>query len=242
MQIFYRLIFSIIILVFLSVLPSSATTPLDLSTDDGLRDRMTSDGKKLIDQIYKALSKLKDYKFESILYMCKPVPHESGAGTYFFKSPNLVRLQIKSHGIKNGTVVVRQPDGRIRIAGGPKLRFLKMNIEEDSRMLQAPNGYNVIKSDFASLFAAVMSALGAGSKAQATTTPILLSRFKQNVTVLQLVKPDGGTEEITDRIFIDPQTNTPVEWDLFRNGSIYSITLFENFNANIGLQDDQFKL
>ena len=229
-------------LLFLGALSVNADTPLDSNSDDGLAARLTSDGRKLVDQIYKALLELKDYKFESILYMCKPTPQESGAGTYFFKRPNLVRLQIKSHGMKDGTVVVRQPDGRIRVAGGPKLRFLKMNIQEDSRILQAPNGYNVIKSDFASLFAEVTAALAAGSRVQATALPISLERFKQNVTVLQLVKSESGEDKITDRIFIDPQTDTPVEWDLFRDGNKYSITVFENFNANIGLQDDQFKL
>ncbi len=228
-------------LFFMWALNANAAVP-DLNGDESLKEKLTSDGKKQAEQIYKSLSDLKDYKYESILYMCKPEPLESGAGIYFFKRPNLIRLQIKSHGLKDGTVVVRQPDGRIRVAGGPKLRFLKMNVQEDSRVLQTPNGYNVVKSDLASLFATVTAALANGSKAQTTATPISLNRFKQNVTVLQLVKPDGGTELITDRIFIDPQTDAPVEWDVFRNGDRYSITVFENFNANMGLQDDQFKL
>ena len=242
MHSFKLIIFTVLALLFLDVLPNNAADPIDLNGDDSLRERLTSDGRGLVERIYKSLLDLKDYKFESILYMCKPAPQESGAGTYFFKKPNLIRLQIKSHGLKDGTVVVRQSDGRIRVAGGPKLRFLKMNVDEDSRVLQTPNGYNVVKSDFASLFGEVAAALSTGSKAQTTTAPISLSRFKQNVTVLQLIKPESGEDQITDRIFIDPQTDTPLEWDLFRNGNRYSITVFENFNSNIGLQDEQFKL
>ncbi len=146
-----------------SLLVCSAAPP-DLSNDDALIERATNDGGKLTDEIYKSISDLKDYKFESVLYMCQPTLKESGAGTYFFKRPNLVRLQIKSHGLKDGTVVVRQPDGRIRVAGGPKLRFLKMNLDDDSRILQAPNGFNVIKSDFATLFAQVKAALAPAAK------------------------------------------------------------------------------
>ena len=244
MQFLSRMILAIFALSLLGVPPGNSAVPLDLNNDNDekLTERTTSDGKKLADQIYKTATDLKDYKFESVLYMYKPVLHESGAGTYFFKSPNLVRLQIKSHGVKDGTVVVRQADGRIRVAGGPKLRFLRMNLDEDSRILQAPNGYNVVKSDFASLFAEVNAALAAGSKARATASPVAMDRFKQNVTVLQLTKSNKGEDQITDRIFIDPQTDTPVEWDLFRDGGRYSVTLFENFNANLGLQDDQFKL
>ena len=242
MQIFNYIILATFALLLLGAPLSDASTPLDLSGDDGLIGAVKSDGKKLADQIYQSLLVLKDYKFDSSLYMCKPTPQESGAGTYFFKKPNLIRLQIKSHGMKDGTVVVRQPDGRIRVSGGHKLRFLKMNLEEDSRMLQTPNGFNVVKSDFASLFAGVSAALAAGSRAQTTTAPVPLNRFKQSVTILQLVKSDSGADQITDRIFIDPQTNTPVEWDIFRSGKRYSITLFENFSANLGLQDDQFKL
>lgn len=240
MKVFARFVI-LTLLFFIWIFSANATVP-DLNGDESLREKLTSDGKKEAEQIYKALSDLRDYKFESVLYMCKPVPLESGAGTYFFKRPNLIRLQVKSHGLKDGTIVVRQPDGRIRVAGGPRLRFLKMNVQEDSRVLQTPNGFNVVKSDLASLFAAVTVALSSGSRAQATAVPIPVNRFKQNVIVLQVVKPDGGTDQITDRIFIDPQTDTPVEWDVFRNGDRYSITVFENFSANMGLQDDQFKL
>lgn len=160
----------------------------------------------------------------------------------FFQKANLIRLQIKSRGLKNGTVIVRQPDGRIRIAGGPRLRFLRMNLDEDSRMLQAPNGLNVIKADFATLFAAVNAQLASGSKARTTPTPVPVDRLKKSVTVLQLIKSDKGGDLITDRIFIDPRTDVPVEWDLFKEGTLYSVNLFENFDSNLGLQDDQFKL
>ncbi len=236
--------FAILILLFMHSLSAKAVdiAPGDLTGDESLKEKLTSDGKPVLGRIYKDILDLRDYKFDSTLYMCQPATRESGAGTYFFKKPNLIRLQIKSHGLKDGTVVVRQPDGRIRVAGGPKLRFLKMNVQEDSRVLQTPNGYNVIKADLASLFASVTAALAAGSKVQSTASPISLTRFKQNVTVLQLVKTDGGAEQITDRIFIDPLTEMPVEWDLFRNGDRYSITVFENFNANLGLKDDQFQL
>jgi len=217
-----------------------ADNAIDFSRDDILGQ--WTDGSKLADYLYKSTLDLKDYKVESTLFMCKPTPQESGGGTLFFKKPNLVRLQIKSRGLKNGTVVVRQPDGRIRIAGGPKLRFFRMNLDEDSRMLQAPNGLNVIKSDFATLFASINAQLASGSKARATPAPVTIDRLKKSVTVLQLMKPEKGADLVTERIFIDPHTGVPVEWDLFKDGNLYSVNLFENFDSNLGLQDDQFKL
>ncbi len=237
-----RASFTATLLLLINFNAGNCTTPLDLSGDEQVFEKITIDGTKLVEQLYQNASEFRDYKFDSTLYICKPVPKESGGGTYYFKRPNLVRLQIKSNGIKNGTVVVRQPDGKIRIAGGPKLHFLKMNLDPDSRMLQAPNGYNVIKSDFASLFARMKTAIAAGNKALVTSGPITLARFGQAVTVLQLVKPNNGDNEITDRIFIDPQSATPLEWDNFRDGNRQSITVFENFTPNLGLQDDQFTL
>jgi outer membrane lipoprotein-sorting protein len=242
MQILKYLFFATNISLLVSMSSVLAAVPPDINGDESLAKTITNNGKNVVEQTSKTLSELSDYKFESVLYMCKPDLQESGAGIYYFKRPDLVRLQIKSNGLKNGTVVVKQPDGRIRVAGGPKLRFLKMNIDPDSRVLQTPNGFNVIKSDFASLFAGVNQALASGSKAQVTPAPIAVNRFQKSVTVLQLVKSGGGTEALTDRIFIDPETGTPVEWDLFRNGKRYSIAVFENFGANLGLQDDQFKL
>src|ERR1700722_6914424 len=113
------IILAIAILSMLGVAPGNCAIPLDFSGDDSLAQRITSDGTKLADHAYKNATDLKDYKFESVLYMYQPKPHESGAGTYFFKRPNLVKLQIKSYGLKDGTIVVRQPDGRVRVAGGP---------------------------------------------------------------------------------------------------------------------------
>jgi outer membrane lipoprotein-sorting protein len=242
MKAFKQLVFAAILSLSMSAPGVLAAVPPDLEGDDSFAKIATHDGKKLVEQIYKALADLRDYKFDSILYMCKPDLQESGAGTYFFKRPDLVRLQVRSNGLKNGTIVVKQPDGRIRVSGGSKLRFLKMNVDPDSRVLQTPNGFNVIKSDLATLFASVNAAIASGSKAEISPAPVSINRFKQNVTILQLLKQENGAERLTDRIFIDPKTDTPVEWDIFRNGNRYSVTVFDNFTANLGLPDDEFNL
>ena len=81
-----KLIATVILALFLSHSFALAAAPPDLEGDDNLAKVVTNDGKKIVEQVYKTLSDLRDYRFDSVLYMCKPDLQESGAGTYFFKS------------------------------------------------------------------------------------------------------------------------------------------------------------
>jgi outer membrane lipoprotein-sorting protein len=198
-----------------------------------------SDGRPFFDSLLRTAEHFDDYQVESNLIV--PKTDKAAGASLFFKKDDLVKIIVRSNGVKNGSIVVKQPNGKILAAGGPHLRFLRMTLSDDSRLLQLPNGYNAIKSDLLSLLLGVKQAMLAGSMVKVTTKPIPVDWLHQNVHILE-VTGGGASGLLTDRIFIDPKTNVPIEWDIFRDGSILSTATFNNFHANIGLKDDFFKL
>lgn len=197
------------------------------------------DGHSFFDTLVKTTERFDDYQFDSNLIFADT--NKTNGGLVYFKKEDLVKIIVKSTGVKNGSIVVRQPDGTIKAAGGPHLRFLKMTLSDDSHLLQLPNGYNAIKSDFLSLLLGIKQMLVAGGMVKVTSKPLLVNRLHQNVHILEV--SSGSTPSLlAARIFVDPRTNVPVEWDVFRDGSLLSTAYFNNFKANIGLKDDFFRL
>ncbi len=217
--------------------------PLYAQTEDPASEshfpQCNLDGRSFFDGLVKTTQRFDDYQYDSNLIF--PDTKKSNGGLVYFKKEDLVKIIVKSNGVKDGSVVVRQPDGTIKASGGPHLRFLKMTLSDDSRLLQLPNGYNAIKSDFLSLLLGIKRTLMAGGTAKVTGTPLLVDRLHQNVHILE-VSTSSAPALVAARIFVDPKTNVPIEWDVFRDGSLLSIAYFNNFKANIGLKDDFFKL
>ncbi len=232
-------------LAFLTALcPASAlaTTVPDVGADESISSAASLDGKKFIEQLRKNVGSFNDYCVDSTVFMYKPAAEPVGGGNLCWKRLNLIRLTVKSKGVKNGSVVVRTPEGKIKAWGGPNLCFLKMNLNEDSRLLQVPNGYNAVKSDLGNLLTTLNNSLANGSKARVTAQPVNVPRLKQNVYVLQIYKPSPGGDVICEQLYISQANNIPVEWDIFKGGVRYSVATFENFKSNIGLDDSQFQI
>jgi outer membrane lipoprotein-sorting protein len=218
----------------------SSTSGMSAVTDSSFT-RGFLDGKAELDTLYKTAENFTDYTYDSQFTLHK-AKGQDGSGSFFFKKVDQMRVQVKTAGPRNGTVVVKQADGKIRMAGGNLLKFLKMNLSPDSRLLMLPNGYNVIKSDLVSLLSGVKNAVTAGSQLHASPEPIAIDRFRQKVEVLEVTKPKDSAEQLTDRIFVNPDTNVPIAWDVFREGNLFSTVTFDNFRGNVGLKDDLFKL
>ncbi len=197
------------------------------------------DGRTFLDSLVKTAEHFEDYQFDSHLIFANG--NKNNGGSVFFKKTALVKIIVKSNGVKDGSVVVRQPDGSIRASGGPHLRFLKMTLSDNSKLLQLPNGYNAIKSDLLSLLLGVKQMLLAGSVIKVTCKPVLVDRLHQSVHILEVTTGSAPTS-LAARLFVDPKTNVPIEWDVFKDGSILSAAFFDNFKANLGLKEDFFKL
>jgi outer membrane lipoprotein-sorting protein len=238
-------ILSLFALTFALTLAPARASAINLpeaAAEEKFADQPNTDGKKFVDQLRKNVDNFSDYSFDSTVFMFKPTAQQVAGGNICFKKVNQVRLTVKAKGVKDGSLVVRSADGKIKACGGPSLRFLKMNLEENSRILQVPNGYNAIKSDLGHLLSALNDSLAAGNKARVTTQPVSVPRLKQNVYVLQVFKPDPAGDVLAEQIFVNRDNNIPIEWDIFRGNVRYSVAVFENFKGNIGLDDSIFQI
>src|SRR5262249_5565273 len=151
---------------------------------------------------------------------------------------HLIRIEDTEPGMKNGSIVVKQADGKIRGQGGPKMFGLKMTINPDSRMLFTPNGFNILESDFASLYSHIKELRSSGHKVFVSSTPVNTSTAGR-AEIMEIVRPDSG---VVERVYVNPQTKTPVEWDIFREGRLFSTLRISNFKDEVTLSDDLFQL
>jgi outer membrane lipoprotein-sorting protein len=220
--------------------PAFALNLPEPNTDETSLADPSIDGKRFVEQMHRNLDKFNDYTVDSAVFMYRPAAEQVGGGNICFKKINLFKLTVKSKGIKNGSLVIRTADGKIKAVGGPSLRFLKMTLNEDSRLLQIPNGFNAIKSDLGNLLNRLNDSISSGGKVRVTTQPVNVPRLKQSLYVMQILKagPEGDT--ISEQLYVDQANSLPVEWDIFRNGKRFSVATFENFKGNIGLDERDF--
>jgi len=185
------------------------------------------------------IARLNDYIFESKLRADQDSKVKTGAGKFYFKKEQRIRLEVHSNGINNGAVVIRKENGDVRGCGGGILKFATMNLQPDSRMLFLPSGRNVLHSDFGSLIEDLRMQPKKGCQVKVTADTVAGKRFNGSARVIEVID-SGGL--IVERVFVHPMHNTPVQWDLYRNGELFSITVFENFQPNTGLQDSLFEM
>ena len=210
-------------------------------TEQLLKDLSWSQGDTYVQAMATKIDNLDDYVFDSSLTALKEGEESQDLGRMYYKKNNLVRLEAKSGKINKGSTVVRRKDGKIRAAGGGVLKFVKMTLDEDSRLLQLPNGYNAIKSDLSSLLTPLCQQLAKHSiVSRVSSGTVSGQKWSTSVKIVEL--KDSFTGERLHLIFVDPQTEIPLEWDVYRGGKLISITTFDNFRANQGLEERLFDI
>jgi len=202
-----------------------------------------SDGRQLLESLHAAAHSVNDYSCECTLVNFKGKKPTNTGARFFYKKPGQVRVEAVTRDYRNGSVVVRS-NQKIRGVGGGLLKSLKMNLEEDSRMLRLPNGYCVVNTDFVSLFSDVKKSLDSGCLCRATKAPVTVPTAdgKQNLYVFEVYKHSASGDEVVHRILIDPKTMLPVEWGFFQDGKIVTTNLFKNMATNKGLSSELFTL
>lgn len=211
------------------------------ATKDLVADMKWTNGQAFIDNAHSTANSLNDYTVETRLTGQMRDKLKDGNGKFFYKRNKRVRVEVTKGSVNNGAVVVRKEDGSVEARGGSMLKFMKMSLQPDSRMLQLPNGNSVVASDIPSLFASVKARLRKGSaKARLGSESLTSNRWKGAVKVVEIV--EGDFDQVTDRIFLNPRNNLPVEWDVFKDGSLISVTFFDNLKENVGLDDSLFDL
>jgi outer membrane lipoprotein-sorting protein len=200
----------------------------------------SKDGFSFLNNLLDAVRALNDYTYDTELTTYKPGNTTLMTGRFSYKRTDLVRIEVTGTGYKAGSVVVRSPDGKISARGGGMLSHLKLTLAEDSRMLQLPNGLNVVKSDFASLLAQAKNEVSSGFKSR-VTDPVLIDEFKEKVIILDILSQANSQGEIAERIYLSADS-VPVAWDIYKEGKLFSRVRFLNIKVNPGLGPDLFKI
>jgi len=215
-----------------SRLPQSgveSSDPMEKLTDK------TKDGGKFLQEMVEKLKQIEDYFFESEVYTYE----HSGkpkveSGKFYFKKENRVRVESLS-GKTSGSIVVRRRDGLVRAKAGPMLLGITMTLHENSSLLNAGDGTNVLKSDLLSQMVQLHDNVRAGSKGLVTAQPIA-----NNVLVVDVCPSGSAAPE--DRVIVNPSTGLPLEIIHYIKGNVFSRTLVKNLKVNAGVDDKLFEI
>lgn len=198
-----------------------------------------SDGTPMLKSLIERVKSFKDYEYESTLTTVSGKGKAvTESGRFYFKAPHLVRFEAIKAGSRSGSVVVKQPDGKIKGKAGGLLGAITISLSPDSKLLKTSNGYNILESDLSTLLAAVRSAAASGHRVLATESP---SNFPglSKVYILELI---GGGDNVLQRIALDPDRKLPVSWSIFNDGKLFSVMNVSKMAVNGNIGDNLFVL
>jgi outer membrane lipoprotein-sorting protein len=198
------------------------------------------DGKPLIDNWLKASEAYNSYQFNYQMTCFKKSGQVTDTGNLYFKKKRLLRIE-QTGGPKKGSVAVLQADGKVRAHAGGALKFFAASLSPDSDMLLSANDWPMVKSDFVSLAEAVEGYIkNDGDYPRMSETPVQVPGRAEKVNVFELYK-GGATGTLFKRALFDPETNLPVEWWDYRDGTLWAHSTWSNFKAT-NLSDNVFTL
>jgi outer membrane lipoprotein-sorting protein len=216
-------------------------TNFDLVTPQPLIPEATN-GAPLVSALLKSIKEFKSYRFRAAVRALKDGKFKDSAGTFYFKAPNLVRVEVEGHGPKAGSKLIRNASGQIRFKGGPALFGITMTLEPDSRFLRLPSGHLVTECDYASLLQDLSKKIAAGLEVTTSPAAITLNHEPGKAIILEAREPGQSANFVSQRFLIDPKTNVPISWARFKNGKLNATVKFENPRINLDLGDDMFNL
>jgi outer membrane lipoprotein-sorting protein len=198
-----------------------------------------TDGAPILKSLIEKVKSFKDYEYESTLTTIggrgKAVTE---SGRFYFKAPQMVRFEAIKAGSRSGSVVVKQPDGKIKGKAGGLLGAITITLSPDSKLLKTSNGYNILESDLSTLLAAVRSAVASGNRVLATQQPSPFPGLPK-VYILELV---GQGDSVVQRIALDADRKLPVSWSIFNDGKLFSVMNVSKLAVNANITDNLFVL
>jgi outer membrane lipoprotein-sorting protein/biotin operon repressor len=206
---------------------------ITLAVPESLLVKAGSDGTSQVKSMLERTRQMKAYSFDSVLYTFKNGKQIVETGKLYFKSPNLIRFEVTQGGKRSGSVVVRQPDGKIRGKMGGALSGIKVVLSPDSRLLKAANGFSVLESDLGSLLSVAVERLKDQNSCLTGSIP------EVPMSLIELVSRDGS---LISRMTVDVTSKLPEEWSLFEGGKLFSTVKFSNLKMWAALPDSFFKL
>ena len=220
---------------------SLSANEVDKLPDEGAIGKLTTQpvNQSYIDALVSAVAPLHDYQcFCQMMVVKNNKWKDFGGANLFFKQSQKFRAEVISSDYRNGSVVVKQADGKIRGKGGGGLSLIKMTMQPDSRNLRLPTGFSLAQSDFVSLYGNLKGQLAPGVEATASQ-PTSIPAFKDPVQVLSIRRKGEGLIHV---IYLNPRTKTPLVWNTFANGQSNAVASFDRLDVNKGLTDDLFQL
>lgn len=197
------------------------------------------DGKPIIDTWLKASDALNSYQFNYQMTCYKSDGTVTDTGNLWFKKKRLLRIE-QTGGPKKGSVAVLQADGKVKAHAGGALKFFSATLSPDSNMLLSANGWPMVKSDFVSLAEAVEGYIKGGDYPRMTEAPVQVPNRTEKVNVFELYK-GGPNGTLFKRALFDPETNLPIEWWDYKDGTLFAHSTWSNFKA-ANLSDNVFTL
>lgn len=200
---------------------------------ESLLSKTGKDGTVLVKSMLARSKQMKAYSFHSILSTYKDGKEIVETGKLYYKKPNLLRFEVIKAGKRSGSVVVRQPDGKVRGKMGGALSGVKVSLSPDSKMLKSANNYSILESDLGSLLTDAAEQLGPNKTCLVGRVPGIAAQ------VIEIVGSDGL---VAERITVDASANLPQEWLIFKGNSLFSKVQFANLKELASLPDELFSL
>ena len=237
-------------IVAVATQPATAITPTDLAAqapDNSAVQQMASVPleQSYLDSLRAVVSNIRDYQVYCQLFSKKGGAWKDfGGANLYFKQRALLRAEIKSADYRNGSVVVRQSDGRIRGKGGGGLGLVKMTIRSDSRSIRLPTGFSLAECDFGSLYDALKGELANSEEMVTSKGTVTMPFLKEPVQLLVIrnKSADESQRRLLHVIYLNPKTKLPLAWSTYKNGEANAFVFFERMDPNKGLADDLFVL
>lgn len=232
-------IISILVLITISPAHSKPAKISALSIDSMvLKIGKSKDGKGLLKISERKFKQAHAYTFSSKVVTYKRGKKIKQSGTFYYKDPNLVRFEVARGGKNSGAVVVRQPNGKVKGKSGGFLGKFVIPLSPNSGLLKAANGFNILKSDFESLFRSTLKRIKPGSQScLATAKPYKLSN--KNVYIVELL---DSKKKVSERLVLDAKNKLPLQWILFRKAKLLSVTYFNSIKLNAVIPNEYFVL
>ncbi len=233
------------------VLAASKSTLDDSALKDLVRaDQKLGDyspGLKQLKQYAKDAAELESYTVKVKIWTFKKSGTRLDGGLFHYLQPDLVKVKV-TEGKRKGSTVVRRKDGKIKGHMNNAFKVFVRTLQPDSKRLYATNGYHLLNSDLASLLSrAVKEAKGPGT-VLISNSPIMVemarSRKRTEKVKSRIIELYDSADQkcLTTRIYLDSDTNLPVQWCDYKDNKPCFITRFIDLNMDKELTCKNFDL
>lgn len=198
-----------------------------------------SDGSAALKALIDRVKVMRDYWYESKLTTINSKGKTIvEAGKFYFKAPQMVRFEATAAGQKTGSIVVKQPNGKIRAKAAGIFGGLTLSLSPHSKLLRTSNGYNIIESDLSTLLETLRQEVGTQLKCLSSSGPCSYPGLAK-VYVLEFV---GNGDAVSQRIALDTERKLPVAWTIFNGGKLFSVVQVGKLAVNADIDDALFVL